>query len=85
MILIDHETPRYAVYYDALYGVGYVERKVDGAATLLITGSDMTELRRTLNRAKTNAGSKRKSHRPFVEIADAVLSEYFPLERGFGR
>ena len=40
----------------------------------------MVELRRTLNRAKTNAGSTRKRYRPFDEIADAILSEYFPPE-----
>lgn len=80
MMRIDYETPRYAVYYDSLYGVGYVARKADGAATLLITGSDMVELRRDLNRAKTNATSKRKPYRPFAEIADAILSEYFAHE-----
>ena len=40
----------------------------------------MVELRRMLNRARTNAGTKRKRYRPFNEIADAILSEYFPLE-----
>lgn len=77
MMLVDCETSRYAVYYDSLYGVGYVRRKADGAETLLITGSDMVQFRRTLNRARTNAGSKRKPYRPFAEIADAILGEYF--------
>ena len=37
----------------------------------------MTELRRTLNRAKTNATSKRKPCRHIAEIADVLLGEYF--------
>ena len=74
----DCETPHFAVHYDSLYGVGYIERKADGMTTALITGTDMVELRRMLNRARTNATSKRKSYRPFAEIAEAVLSEYFP-------
>lgn len=80
MMMREYETALFAVYYDGLYGVGYIQRKSDGAETLLITGSDMVELRRTLNRAKTNAGSTRKRYRPFDEIADAILSEYFPPE-----
>ena len=79
MMLSDYETCSYALYYDSLYGVGFVERKADGERTLLMTGTDMVELRRTLNRARTNAGSKRKPYRPFAEIADAILSEYVPL------
>lgn len=85
MMLRDYETDRFAVYYDSLYGVGYVERKADRASTFLITGSDMVELRRGLNRAKTNATSKRKPSRPFAEIADAILSEYFPIPTMGGR
>ena len=74
---VDCETPHYALHYDARYGIGFIRRKSDGIDTPLITGSDMTELRRTLNRAKTNATSKRKPYRPFAEIADALLGEYF--------
>ena len=81
MIEIEYETCRYGLYYDSLYGVGYVQWKADGAETGLITGYDMVELRRNLNRAKTNAGSKHKRYRPFDEIADTIFSEYFPWDR----
>ena len=74
---VDCETPHYTLHYDARYGIGFIRRKSDGIDTPLITGSDMTELRRTLNRAKTNATSKRKPYRPFAEIADVLLGEYF--------
>ena len=80
MMEVDYETPRYALHYDPRYGFGFIRRTSDGAETPLITGSDMAELRRTLNRAKTNATSKRKPYRPFAEIAEAILSEYFPPE-----
>ena len=77
MMALDSETPRYALHYDARSGVGVIRRKSDGAETPLITGSDMTEIRRTLNRAKTNSTSTRKPHRLFAEIADVILGEYF--------
>jgi hypothetical protein len=77
MMEVDCETPHYALHYDARYGIGFIRRKSDGIETPLITGSDMTELRRTLNRAKTNATSKRRLYRPFAEIADLLLGEYF--------
>lgn len=76
-MMVDHETPHYALHYDSRLGIGFVRRKSDGAESPLITGSEMTELRRTMNRAKTNATSKRKPYRPFAEIADAYLSEFF--------
>ena len=79
MMVLDYETSRYAVCYESLYGIGYILRKADWVTTELITGSDMVELRRTLNRAKTNGGCTRKRYRPFCEIADAILSEYVPL------
>lgn len=78
MMHLDREGDHYALYYDGCHGVGFVLRKADGARTPLITGSDMVELRRMLNRAWTNATSTRKPHRPFREIADAIMSEYFP-------
>ena len=77
MMEVDCETPHFALHYDSRYGIGFIRRKSDGVETPLIAGSDMTELRRTLNRAKTNATSKRKSHRPFAEIAEVILGEYF--------
>ena len=77
MTEVDYETPLHELHYDARYGIGFIRRKSDGIETPLITGSDMTELRRTLNRAKTNATSKRKPYRPFAEIADVILGEYF--------
>ena len=77
MMEVDCETPHYALHFDARYGIGFIRRKSDGAETPLITGSDMTEIRRTLNRAKTNATSRRKPHRPFAETADVILGEYF--------
>jgi hypothetical protein len=77
MMEVDCETARHELHYDARYGIGFIRRKRDGAETPLIDGSDMTELRRTINRAKTNATSKRKPHRPFAEIADVILGEYF--------
>ena len=77
MMKIDYETPRYAIYYDARSGIGFIRRKGENAETPLVTGSDITELRRMLNRAKTNATSKRKPYPPFAEIADVLLSEYF--------
>jgi hypothetical protein len=77
MMEIDYETPRYALFYDARSGIGFIRRKRDVADTPIITGSDMTDLRRLLNRAKTNASSKRKPYPPFAEIADVLLSEYF--------
>ena len=76
MMEIDYETPRYALFYEARYGIGFIRRKSDSAETPLMTGSDMAELRRMLNRAKTNATSKRKPHRPFAEIADVILGEH---------
>ena len=77
MMEVDCETPRFALHYDSRYGIGFIRRKSDSAETPLITGNEMTELRRMLNRAKTNATSKRKPHRPFAEIADVILGEYF--------
>ena len=77
MMTIDYETPRYALYYDARAGIGLIRRKRDDTESVLITGSEVTELRRMLNRAKTNATSKRKPYPPFAEIADMLLSEYF--------
>ena len=77
MTEVNCETPNYALHYDARYGIGFIRRKSDGAETPLITGSDMTEIRRTLNRAKTNSTSTRKPHRLFAEIADVILGEYF--------
>lgn len=81
MMRLDVETSRYALYYDCRYKVGCVGRKADGVTTRLIIGRDMMELRRTLNRARTNAGSKRKAYRPFAEIADAILGEYLASDR----
>jgi hypothetical protein len=77
MMEVDCETLRYALHYDGRYGIGFIRRKSDGIETPLVTGSDMTDLRRTLNRAKTNATSTRKPYRPFAEIADVILGEYF--------
>jgi hypothetical protein len=77
MMEIDYETPRYALFYSARSGIGFIRRKRDVADTPIITGDEMTELRRMLNRAKTNATSKRKPYPPFAEIADVLLSEYF--------
>jgi hypothetical protein len=79
MTEVDHETRNYALHYDSRLGIGFIRRKSDGAESPLITGSELTELRRSLNRAKTNATSKRKPYRPFAEVADAILSEYFAL------
>jgi hypothetical protein len=74
---IDYETSRYTLFHDARGGVGFIRRKSDRVETPLITGSDLTQLRRMLNRAKTNATSKRKPYPPFAEIADVLLGEYF--------
>jgi hypothetical protein len=74
---IEYETPRYALFYNSRSGIGFIRRKRDVADTPIITGSEMTDLRRLLNRAKTNATSKRKPYQPFAEIADVLLSEYF--------
>lgn len=75
-MLCEIETARYRLFYDARYGVGYIARREGGAESALITGTEMTELRRQLNRARTNATSKRRPCRPFDEIAEAILSEY---------
>jgi hypothetical protein len=77
MMEIHCETSRYALFYDARCGIGFIRRKRDLAETTIITGSEMTHLRRMLNRAKTNATSKRKPYPPFTEIADVLLGEYF--------
>jgi len=79
MMVIECETAGYALHYDGRYGIGFVRRKADGMETPLFTGSDMLELRRTLNRAQTNATSRRKPYRPFAEIANVIFSEYFPI------
>ena len=76
MTFIGCETPRYALHYDSRYGIGFVKCSADGATTPLITGSDLVEFRRALNRAKTNATSERKRYRPFAEIADPILADY---------
>jgi hypothetical protein len=77
MMEVDCETTRYSLHYDTSSGIGLVRRKHDGAETPPIGGNEMTELRRLLNRAKTNATSKRKPYPPFAEIADVLLGEYF--------
>lgn len=82
MMIPDVETGRFTVFFDGLYGAGYIRREADGAETMLITGSDMADLRRDLNRAKTNATSRRRPYRPFPEIADVLLGEYFPCNEG---
>ena len=81
MMILDCVTQRYALYYDRHQGIGYVERSRDGAKTHLVTGRNMMQLRRNLNRARTNATAKRKLYRPFDEIAELILGDYFPLER----
>jgi hypothetical protein len=77
MMEVDCETARYSLHYDARSGIGLVRRKRDGAETPPIRESEITELRRLLNRAKTNATSKLKPYPPFAEIADVLFSEYF--------
>lgn len=76
MMLVDVETLNFELWYDARYGYGFVRRKADGAETPLITGSEMVDLRRQFNRARTNGTSKRIAYRPFEEIADVILGEY---------
>jgi hypothetical protein len=77
MMEVDCETPRHALFYHTCSGIGLVRRKRDGAETPPIGGNEITELRRLLNRAKTNATSKRKPYPSFAEIADVLLGEYF--------
>ena len=60
MMKTEYESPEFELFYDGLYGAGYVRRKTDGAETLLITGNDMGDLRRFINRARTNEGRRRK-------------------------
>ena len=75
MMAVDCETASYAVLYGRRYRIGYVTRKSDGRTTTLLADSDMTALRRTLNRVRTNSTSTRKRHRPAEKIADAILGE----------
>jgi hypothetical protein len=74
---IDYETPHYALYYDARSGTGLILRRADSDMTPPITGDELAELRRMLNRAKTNATSKRRPYPSFAEIADVLLGEFF--------
>ena len=66
MMMRDYETARYAVYYDGLYGVGYVQRKSDGAETLLILRMDGVE------RSVTARVGRESARRPGNRI-DIVL------------
>jgi hypothetical protein len=74
---IDYETPHYALYYDACSGTSLILRRADLGMTPPIIGDELTELRRMLNRAKTNATSKRRPYPSFAEIADVLLGEFF--------
>jgi hypothetical protein len=77
MSRIEYESARYVLVYFDLYGVGYICRNADNIETDLITGMEMCDLRRYINRAKTNASSKKGAFCPVTEIVDALLDDLF--------
>ena len=73
MMEIDCETDQFQVCFDPRYGVGFIRRTADKAGTPLLIGDDMANLRCD----RKNATSERKGCRPFRQITDAFLSEFF--------
>jgi hypothetical protein len=75
---VEYESEKYSWNYDNLYGVGNFTRKSDDAVTMLETGSDCQEMRRSFHRLLQKTSSKRypKSAPSFNEIFDSIASEY---------
>lgn len=74
----EHTGNRYAWAYDSIMGVGRFVRLEDDALTMLETGSDCAQVRRDLNRLKTNVGAKDrpKGAPSFEDILDSIAGEY---------
>jgi hypothetical protein len=75
---IEHESERFAWYYDSRMGVGRFVRKSDDALTYLETGTDCQDVRRSLRRLEQKTSSPRypKAAPSFADIFDCIATEY---------